>query len=83
MVQGESEEDYKKRVEEARKAINQKLLLLVHGLLQAVLAGGLLQTLPLKPRTVGFLGVAASAMNCYFLMPAYPKLAAPPKAKAA
>jgi hypothetical protein len=28
----------------------------------------------LKPRTVGILGVIASTMNCYFLMPAYPKL---------
>lgn len=32
---------------------------------QALLAVGLLQLRPLKPRTVGFLGVIASAVNCY------------------
>ena len=51
---------------------------------QAALACGLLQLAPLKPRTVGLLGVVASAMNCYFLLPAYPKLiAAAPKPKEA
>jgi hypothetical protein len=48
---------------------------------QALLAAGLLQTLPLKPRTTGLLGVIASAMNCYMLLPAYPKPAS--KAKTA
>ncbi len=50
---------------------------------QASLAAGLLQLAPLKPRTVGMLGVVASAMNCYFLMPPYPVLVAPAKAKVA
>lgn len=51
---------------------------------QAALACGLLQLAPLKPRTVGLLGVVASAMNCYFLLPSYPKLIAPaPKPKEA
>ena len=49
--------------------------------LQALLAAGLLQLLPLKPRTTGLLGVAASAMNCYLLLPAYPKLAVADKSK--
>lgn len=49
---------------------------------QAGLASGLLQLLPLKPRTVGFLGVVASAMNCYMLLPSYPK-PVPAKTKAA
>jgi hypothetical protein len=53
---------------------------------QALLAAGLLQALPFKPRTVGFLGVLASAMNCYMLLPAYPSKpaqagTAPAKAK--
>lgn len=43
--------------------------------MQALLASGLLQVLPFKPRTIGFLGVVASAMNCYMLLPAYPKKA--------
>lgn len=70
---GESDADYNKRVDEARKAINQRMLVLVHALVQAALASGLLQLVPLKPRTVGLLGVVASAMNCYFLLPPYPK----------
>ncbi|PNH09763.1 Peroxisomal membrane protein 11D [Tetrabaena socialis] len=80
--EGESEEDYCKRVEEVKKQINQRLLVIVHALFQAALAAGLLQLLPLKPRTVGVLGVVASAINCYMLLPAYPKPAPPPKAKA-
>jgi hypothetical protein len=27
----------------------------------------------MKPRTVGFLGTVASAINCYFLLPALPR----------
>jgi hypothetical protein len=50
---------------------------------QALLAGGLLQLLPWKPRTVGALGVVASAMNCYLLLPAMPRRApAPSKVEA-
>lgn len=79
--EGESDADYNKRVEAARKATNERMLVLVHGLFQAALAAGLLQVLPFKPRTVGLLGVIASAMNCYFLFPAYPKPVA--KAKTA
>jgi len=77
---GESDESYSKRVDEARAAINQKMLVLVHACFQAALACGLLQVAPFKPRTVGLIGCIASAMNCYFLLPAYPVKA---KAKAA
>uniref|UniRef100_A0A7R9VW38 Peroxisomal membrane protein 11C n=1 Tax=Chlamydomonas euryale TaxID=1486919 RepID=A0A7R9VW38_9CHLO len=82
VVQGkdESDESYNMRVDEARKAINQKMLVLVHACFQAALAGGLLQVVPFKPRTVGLIGCIASAMNCYFLLPAYPAQA---KAKTA
>ncbi|KXZ52234.1 hypothetical protein GPECTOR_10g865 [Gonium pectorale] len=79
--EGESEDEYAKRVEDVKKQINQRLFLVVHALVQTALAAGLLQTLPLKPRTVGLLGVVASAMNCYLLLPNYPK-PAPAKAKA-
>lgn len=33
----------------------------------------LLQLYPFKPRTVGLLGTLASALNCYFLLPAFPQ----------
>jgi len=53
-----------------------------HAYTQALLAAGLLQYLPFKPRTTGLLGVIASAMNCYMLLPAYPRaIKAHPKAQ--
>eukprot|EP00798_Chlamydomonas_sp_ICE-L_P016871 gene16871-23142_t len=70
--EGEREEDFNQRVAVARKEANARMLTLIHGLVQAALAAGLLQVLPFKPRTLGVLGVVASAMNCYFLMPSYP-----------
>lgn len=78
---GESEDDFLKRQEQAKAAINQRLFVLVHALVQAALAMGLLQQLPFKPRTVGLLGVIASAMNCYLLLPTYPAKSAPAKPK--
>lgn len=40
---------------------------------QGLLALGLLEKLPVKPRTVGVLGVIASALNCYMMAgPLYP-----------
>lgn len=69
----ETPEQWSARQQEARTAINQRLLVLVHAVVQAALAAGLLQLLPWKPRTVGFLGVVASAMNCWLLLPSLPK----------
>ncbi|QDZ25636.1 peroxisomal membrane protein 11 [Chloropicon primus] len=40
-----------------------------HAFIQATLALGLADALPLKPRTLGFLGVTASVMNIYLLLP--------------
>jgi len=37
-----------------------------------MLAVGLLQLRPWKPRFVGFLGTVASLLNCYMLFPALP-----------
>lgn len=79
--EGESEEDFNKRLDAARTAINQKLLVVVHATVQSVLAAGLSGVISLKPRTIGFLGMVVCGLNCYFLMPSYPKLA--PKAKSA
>lgn len=72
---GESDADWAKRQEAARQEINQRMLVFIHGALQALTAVGLLQLYPFKPRTVGLLGSLASALNCYFLLPAFPKRA--------
>jgi hypothetical protein len=37
--------------------------------MQALLATGLLQLRPFKPRTTATFGVIASAMNCYLIAP--------------
>lgn len=47
--------------------------------MQAALACGLLGLTNWKPRFVGFLGVVASALNCYMLFPALPKPADKPR----
>lgn len=52
------------------------------GVLQAALAVGLLQLFNWKPRTVGFLGVVASAINCYTLFPAVQYITKAPQLKA-
>ena len=48
---------------------------------QAALATGLLGLTNWKPRFVGFLGVVASAINCYMLFPALPKPVEKPSRK--
>jgi len=40
-----------------------------HAAIQATLALGLAEALPIKPRTLGVLGVTASVMNIYLLLP--------------
>jgi len=59
----------------ARRLTNQPTQLICYNLhfSQALLAAGLLQYLPLKPRTTGLIGSITSAINCYMLLPAYPK----------
>lgn len=73
--EGESEEQWAAREESIRGEVNTRLLALVHGIVQALTAAGLLQVLPFKPRTVGALGTIASAINCYMLLPPFPKKA--------
>lgn len=73
----ESDAEWAARQEAARREVNGRLLVFLHGFVQALTAAGLLQLLPFKPRTVGFFGTLASAINCYFLLPAFPKRAAP------
>lgn len=76
--EGESDAEWDKRQEAARRETNGRLLVLFHALVQAGTAAGLLQVVAMKPRTVGFLGTLASAINCYLLLPAFPHRAPKP-----
>jgi hypothetical protein len=67
--EGESEEEFAEREAKCHDEINKRLLTLIHACFQAALAMGLLELRPWKPRTVGMLGIVASAMNCYILYP--------------
>ena len=78
---GEPLADWRRRQAAAAAEIDRRLLTLVHAVTQALLAVGLLQLRPWKPRTVGVIGVVASAINCYMLLPALPAKA-PAKGKA-
>lgn len=81
---GESREAYSERMEKSRGLLNKRLFVLVHAAVQALLAMGLLELRPWKPRTVGLLGVIASVMNCYMLWPGtLPVSASPPSRPAA
>lgn len=79
----ESLEAWRQRQSKAFDEINQRLLTLFHACVQAALAMGLLGVRPWKPRFVGFLGVVASAINCYMLYPALPAPASAPAPKPA
>lgn len=81
LVQEPDEDDskYLARQRAAVDEINKRGLVLGHACVQALLAVGLLQLRPLKPRTVGFLGIVASAINCYMLFPAVPRTEEKPK----
>eukprot|EP00890_Picochlorum_soloecismus_P000660 jgi/Picsp_1/1595/NSC_05073-R1_peroxisomal biogenesis factor 11 family protein len=74
---GETAEEYAARQAEMHSELNRRTIVLVHAVVQALLAVGLLGLRPWKPRTVGFFGIAASAINCYMLYPAVPR--DPPK----
>jgi len=76
----EGREAWEMKRAKAQAEINTRMLVLVHALFQTVLAAGLLQLRPMKPRTVGLIGVIASVMNCYMLYPKLPPPAlSPPK----
>lgn len=77
---GQEEWDIKRM--KAQAEINTRMITLVHSLFQTLLAVGLLQLRPMKPRTVGLIGVVASLMNCYMLYPKLPVALTPPKSYA-
>lgn len=68
----ESEEEWQRKQADIHATIHRRSLVLIHACFQAALAMGLLQLAPLKPRTVGILGVVTSALNCYMLFPSPP-----------
>jgi len=80
--EGEGDAEWAKRQEAARQETNGRLLVLFHALVQMGTAMGLLQVVAMRPRTVGLLGTVASAINCYFLLPAFPKQPKPAPAPA-
>ena len=65
---------------ERRHKLDQSMLRLLHAVIQAGLAVGLLQLRPWSNRKTAAFGVAASALNCFMLLPPRP---AAPKAKGA
>ncbi|WZN66504.1 peroxisomal membrane protein 11 [Chloropicon roscoffensis] len=68
--EGEEAEDERKETRAKADAMALKRTFTVcHAFVQATLALGLVDALPLKPRTLGFLGVTASVMNIYLMLP--------------
>ena len=70
---GETAEEYAVRQTAIHPEVRRRTIVLVHALVQALLAMGLLELRPWKPRTVGAIGVVASVLNCYMLYPSVPK----------
>ena len=70
---GEPLADWRRRQAAAAAEIDRRLFILVHACVQALLAVGLLGLRPWRPRTVGALGIVASAINCWLLLPPLPK----------
>ncbi|KAK2076171.1 hypothetical protein QBZ16_001103 [Prototheca wickerhamii] len=70
---GESDDQYRERMAKTQAELNRHLLVFIHAVTQALLAMGLLELRPWKPRTVGLFGIVASVLNCYMLFPALPK----------
>eukprot|EP00892_Ulva_mutabilis_P006652 jgi/Ulvmu1/4359/UM002_0084.1 len=71
-MQGEDEQSWQQRRAELSAATHKRALTLVHAIIQALLATGLLQLRPFKPRLTASFGVAASVLNCYMLSPPWP-----------
>jgi hypothetical protein len=68
----ESDEEYTARQAAEAAELRRHAIVFWHAVFQALLAMGLLQLRPWKPRTVGALGIIASVMNCYMLYPSLP-----------
>jgi hypothetical protein len=68
----ESNEEYATRQAAEAAELRRHAIIFWHAVFQALLAMGLLELRPWKPRTVGALGIIASLMNCYMLYPSVP-----------
>lgn len=68
-------QERKKAIEDAVQIIEARRLTLLHAGLQSLLALGLMEKSVFKgrKRLVGFVGLAASALNCYMMFPPYPR----------
>jgi len=66
---GETDSEWAVRRAKTVDEVNTRLLTLFHSIVQTALAGGLLQLFGWKPRTIGLVGIIASAINCYTLFP--------------
>lgn len=80
-VPGEDDQAWQIRRAELSASTHKKMLVLIHAVTQALLAIGLLQIRPFKPRLTATFGVLASVLNCYMLSPPWPSLK--PQVKAA
>ncbi|KAG7669317.1 hypothetical protein Ndes2437B_g05463 [Nannochloris sp. 'desiccata'] len=69
----ESNEEYTTRQAAEAAELRRHAIIFWHAVFQALLAMGLLELRPWKPRTVGALGIIASVMNCYMLYPSLPR----------
>jgi hypothetical protein len=67
--EGEDDDAWRARKRAAEAELNARLLTLVQNLSMVILALGLLQKIPLRQRTMGALGVFASAVSCYKMFP--------------
>jgi len=79
-LKAESDKEAKREAKALAEAQARKhIFVFLQSVVQATLAAGLLQTLPLSTRTCGALGVTNSLMGCYL---AFPGTFPAPKAKA-
>jgi hypothetical protein len=69
----ETNEEYAARQAAEAAELRRHAIIFWHAVFQALLAMGLLELRPWKPRTVGTLGIIASLMNCYMLYPSVPR----------
>lgn len=76
---GEDDQTWKARRAELCASTHKKMLVLIHAIVQALLAVGLLQLRPFKPRLTATFGIMASVLNCYMLAPPWSSLQLQPK----
>lgn len=66
----ETAAEYAERLDASKAELNRRAILVLHLALQSALATGLLGFTGWSQRTIGAIGTATSALNCYMLFPA-------------